>query len=44
MNLRCSLFNLDNTYNKFFKEKTCYPKFKCKYNKNSFRTTDEEVQ
>ena len=38
MSLRSSLFNLDNAYNKFFKEKSGYPKFKCKYNKNSFRT------
>ena len=38
MSLRCSLFNLDNAYNKFFKEKSGYPKFKSKFNKNSFRT------
>ena len=36
--LRCSLFDLDNAYNKFFKEKLGYPKFKSKFNKNSFRT------
>ena len=36
--LRCSLFDLDNAYNKFFKEKIGYPKFKSKFNKNSFRT------
>ena len=38
MTLRCSLFNLDNAYQKFFKEKTGYPKFKSKFKKNSFRT------
>ena len=38
MTLRCSLFDLDNAYNKFFKEKTGYPKFKSKFKKNSFRT------
>ena len=38
MSLRCSLFDLDNAYNKFFKEKVGYPKFKSKFNKNSFRT------
>jgi len=36
--LRCSLFNLDNAYQKFFKEKSGYPKFKSKFTKNSFRT------
>ena len=36
--LRCSLFNLDNAYQKFFKEKSRYPKFKSKFTKNSFRT------
>ena len=38
MSLRCSLFDLDNAYQKFFKEKTGYPKFKSKLKKNSFRT------
>ena len=38
ISLRCSLFNLDNAYQKFFKEKIRYPKFKSKFNKNSFRT------
>ena len=38
MSLRCALFNLDNAYNKFFKEKSGYPKFKSKFNKNLFRT------
>lgn len=38
MSLRCSLFDLDNAYNKFFKEKLGFPKYKSKYNKNSYRT------
>ena len=36
--LRCTLFDLDNSYNKFFKEKIGYPKYKNKYAKNSYRT------
>ena len=36
--LRCALFDLDNSYNKFFKEKIGYPKYKSKYAKNSYRT------
>lgn len=36
--LRCSIFDLNNAYNKFFKEKIGYPKYKSKYNKNSYRT------
>ena len=36
--LRCALFDLDNSYNKFFKEKVGYPKYKSKYTKNSYRT------
>ena len=39
MSLRCSLFNLDNAYQKFFKEKSGYPKYKSKYNRNSYRTS-----
>ena len=38
MSLRCSLFDLDNAYQKFFKEKTRYPKFKSKFNKQNYRT------
>ena len=38
ISLRCSLFDLDNAYQKFFKEHTGYPKFKSKFNKNSYRT------
>lgn len=36
--LRCALFDLDNSYIKFFKEKIGYPKYKRKYAKNSYRT------
>ena len=36
--LRCALFDLDSSYNKFFKEKIGYPKYKNKYEKNSYRT------
>ena len=38
ISLRCSLFDLDNAYQKFFKEKSGYPKFKSKFKKKSFRT------
>ncbi len=38
MSLRCSLFDLDNAYTKFFKENKGYPRYKSKYDKNSYRT------
>jgi len=38
MALRTSLFDLDNSYNKFFKEPKGYPKYKKKNGKNSYRT------
>ena len=38
MSLRCAIFDLDNAYTKFFKEKIGYPKYKSKYEKNSYRT------
>ena len=38
MTLRSAIFNLDNAYQKMFKEKSGYPKFKSKFNKNSYRT------
>ena len=38
MSLRCAIFDLDNAYAKFFKEKIGYPKYKSKYKKNSYRT------
>lgn len=33
MSLRCAIFDLDNAYTKFFKEKIGYPKYKSKYKK-----------
>ena len=38
MSLRCSLFNLDNSYQNFFKEGAGFPKFKSYNKKNSYRT------
>lgn len=38
MALRTSLFDLDDAYNRFFKENKGYPKYKSKYGKNSYRT------
>ena len=38
MSLRCALFDLDNAFQKMFKEKSGYPKFKKKEGKNSYRT------
>ena len=38
MSLRCTLKDLDRAYNRFFKEKIGYPKFKKKNMKNSYRT------
>lgn len=38
MSLRCALFDLDNAYTKYFKENKEYPKYKSKYDKNSYRT------
>ena len=38
MSLRCALFDLENAYKKFFKEKIGFPKYKSKYQKNSYRT------
>ena len=37
--IRESLFNLDNAYQKLFNKMGGYPKFKSKYNKNSYNTT-----
>ncbi len=36
--LRCSIFDLEDSYQKFFKEKKGYPKYKRKFDKNSYRT------
>jgi putative transposase len=38
--LRCSIFDLDNAYNRFFKEQNNYPNFKNKFGKNSYRTNN----
>ena len=38
MSLRCTLFDLDNAYNKFFKEKIGFPKYKSKFDKSTYRT------
>lgn len=38
MSLRCAIFDLDNAYTKFYKEKIGYPKYKSKYEKKSYRT------
>ena len=37
--IRKSLFNLDNAYQKLFSKTGGYPKFKSKYNRNSYNTT-----
>ena len=37
--IRKSLFNLDNAYQKLFNKTGGYPKFKSKYNRNSYNTT-----
>ena len=36
--IRQSLFNLDNAYQKMFNKQGGYPKFKSKYEKNSYNT------
>ena len=38
MALRTTLFNQDNAFQKFFKEKTGYPKYKSKNQKQTYRT------
>ena len=38
ISLRSALFDLDNAYQGFFKERTGFPKFKDKFKKNSYRT------
>ena len=37
--IRESLFNLDNAYKRLFNKTGGYPKFKSKYNRNSYNTT-----
>ena len=36
--LRCSIFNLEDSYKNFFKKISNYPSFKSKYSKQSYRT------
>ena len=36
--LRCAIFNLEDSYKRFFFKKTRYPKFKNKYTKQTYRT------
>lgn len=37
--LRCAVFNLEDSFKNFFAKRSAYPKFKNKYNKQSYRTT-----
>ena len=37
--LRNSIFNLEDSYKNFFEKRSNYPKFKSKFNKQSYRTT-----
>ena len=37
--LRCSIFNLEDSYKNFFAKRSSYPKFKSKFSKQSYRTT-----
>ena len=37
--LRCAVFNLEDSYRNFFSKRNYYPKFKSKFNKQSYRTT-----
>jgi len=37
--LRCAIFNLEDSYKNFFKKRANYPKFKNRFNKQSYRTT-----
>ncbi len=36
--IRCTIFNLEDSFKNFFEKKASYPKFKSKYNKQSYRT------
>ena len=36
--LRCAVFNLEDSFKNFFEKRSSYPKFKSKYNKQSYRT------
>ena len=37
--LRCAVFNLEDSFKNFFEKRSNYPKFKRKFNKQSYRTT-----
>ena len=37
--LRCAVFNLEDSFKNFFEKRSSYPKFKNKFNKQSYRTT-----
>ena len=37
--LRCAVFNLEDSYKNFFDKRSSYPKFKSKFNKQSYKTT-----
>ena len=37
--LRCAVFNLEDSFNNYFSKRSSYPKFKSKFNKQSYRTT-----
>ena len=36
--LRCAIFNLEDAYKNFFNKRASYPKFKNRYNRQSYRT------
>jgi putative transposase len=36
--LRCAIFNLEDSYKNFFSKRSNYPKFKSKFNRQSYRT------
>ena len=37
--LRCAIFNLEDSFKNYFAKRSSYPKFKSKFNKQSYRTT-----
>ena len=37
--LRCAVFNLENSFKNYFSKRTNYPKFKSRFNKQSFKRT-----
>ena len=38
MALRCSIFNLEDSYKNYFSKRSAYPSFKNKFSKQSYRT------